>query len=270
MENLKKANKINRDNLQIQEIHKGILSIAIDSPKTLNALNMEIIGNLLESFKDAARDPDVKIILLTGKGKAFAAGADISSLVSFSPQQALDFSTRGNELMNLLEEIAKPIIAVINGFALGGGLELAMACDFRFAADNAVLGLPETLLGIIPGFGGTQRLAYIVGFPKAKELILTGRKLEASEALECGLVNRVFSKESLWDESVEFSKEMSHRSTNALALAKKTLNFTRNVPLSEGLCLENQAFYECFEHPDSKEGITAFLEKRSPEYGKKE
>ncbi len=270
MGNSKEADIIKRKHLQIQEIHKGILSIAIDSPKTLNALNMEIIGNLLESFKDAARDPDVKIILLTGTGKAFAAGADISSLVRFSPQEALGFSTRGNELMNLLEEIPKPIIAVINGFALGGGLELAMACDFRLAADNAILGLPETLLGILPGFGGTQRLTSIVGFPKAKELILTGRKLEASEALECGLVNRVFSKESLWDESVKFSIEMSHRSTNALALAKKILNVTRNVPLSEGLCLENKAFYECFEHPDSKEGITAFLEKRSPEYGKKE
>ena len=270
MDNSKEAEQNERNYLQIQEIEKGILSIAINSPKTLNALNMEIMGNLLESFKDAAGKSDVKVILLTGIGKAFVAGADISSLAHFSPSQASDFSTCGNELMNLLEEIPKPIIAVINGFALGGGLELAMACDFRFAADDAILGLPETLLGIIPGFGGTQRLPYIVGFPKAKEFILTGKKLEAYEALECGLVNRVFSKESLWDESVKFSKEMSHRSTNAFALAIKILNVTRNVPLSEGLCLENKAFYECFEHPDSKEGITAFLGKRSPEYGKKE
>lgn len=262
------AKREDNKHILIEEIHGGILSIVINSPSTLNALSRIIIGELQEAFKNAAKNPEVMVILLTGTGKAFVAGADISSLADFSPKQASEFSTFGNQLLNLIEEIQKPIIAVINGFALGGGLELALACDLRFAAENAKLGLPETLLGIIPGFGGTQRLVSIVGFPKAKELILTGKKLNAEEAFQCGLVNKVFSKETLWDESVYFAKDLANRSIYALGQAKKVLNSTRGLPLTMGLKCENKAFSECFEHPDGREGIKAFLEKRNPEYGK--
>ncbi|MDT8284695.1 MAG: enoyl-CoA hydratase-related protein, partial [Thermovirgaceae bacterium] len=178
------------------------------------------------------------------------------------------FSRSGYELFDLMEEIPQPILAVINGFALGGGLELALACDFRFAGEGVRLGFPEVLLGIIPGFGGTQRLVAAAGASRAKEMIFTGNKVDASTALAWGLVDRVFPEGRLWDESAAFAADLATRSQSALSQAKRVLNSTRNLPIQEGLRIENQAFSRCFEHPDSREGIRAFLEKRRPEFGK--
>jgi enoyl-CoA hydratase len=254
--------------LQLDDIGGGVISIAINSPRTLNALNGQIIGELKETFKSCGSDSGVRVIIITGRGKAFVAGADISELSGFTPEQAAAFSASGHELFDLMEDIPQPIVAAINGFALGGGLELSLACDFRFAAEGAKLGLPEVLLGIIPGFGGTQRLVSVVGLSKAREIILTGNRIDTASALACGLVDRVFQEDRLWDESLAFAKDLATRSSSALAQAKSVLNSTRNLPFREGLKVENSAFSACFEHPDSREGINAFLEKRKPEFGK--
>ena len=208
----------------------------------------------------------MRVIVLSGKGKAFVAGADITALSDFTAEQAAAFSAKGQELFNLMERISQPIVAVINGFALGGGLELALACDFRFASEDAQLGLPELHLGIIPGFGGTQRLVSVIGFSRAKEIILTGERINAAVALEWGLVNKVFPKDRLWDESLAFARSLAKQSYNALSQAKRVLNSTRNTPIQDGLKIENSAFYACFNHPDSREGIKAFIEKRKPKF----
>ncbi|MDO9508469.1 MAG: enoyl-CoA hydratase-related protein [Thermovirgaceae bacterium] len=257
-----------KNSLLVEDIGSGVLVLTINSPRTLNALDGQILQDLKGAFGVCAKDPKVRVVLLTGKGKAFVAGADISALSDFTPEQAAGFSRNGCELFDLMEKIPQPIVAVINGFALGGGLELALACDFRFAAEGAKLGLPEILLGIIPGFGGTQRLVSVAGASRAREMIFTGRRLDAAEALACGLVDRVLPAERLLDESKAFAMELATRSQSALAQAKWVLNSTRNLSLQEGLMLENQAFSRCFEHKDSREGIRAFLEKRKPEFGK--
>ena len=258
-----------KNSLLVEDVGGGVLALAINSPQTLNALDGQILQHLKDVLSAFAKDPKVRVVLLTGKGKAFVAGADISALSNFAPEQAAEFSRNGYELFDLMERMPQPIVAVINGFALGGGLELALACDFRFAAEGAQLGFPEIFLGIIPGFGGTQRLASVAGVSRAKEMIFTGNKVDASSALACGLVDRVFPEERLWDESVAFAKDLATRSQSALSQAKKVLNTSRNLPIQEGLRLENDAFSSCFEHPDSREGIRAFLEKRKPEFGKR-
>lgn len=252
--------------LVIENVAEGVLSVAINSPRTLNALNSRIIGELKDAFRELSLRPDVRAVILTGKGKAFVAGADISQLSGFTPGEASAFSNSGYELFQLIEEMSQPVVAVINGFALGGGLELALACDFRFAAEGAKLGLPEINLGIIPGFGGTQRLASIVGTPKAREMILTGNRVDAAWSLASGLVDRVFPEDRLWDESVAFAASLASRSSSAMSQAKKVLNLTRNYPVEKGLEIENKAFAACFDHPDSHEGIKAFLEKRKPRF----
>lgn len=252
--------------LLIEDAAEGVLAVAINSPRTLNALNARIIGELKDAFRDCAGRSDVRAVILTGKGKAFVAGADISELSGFTPREAAAFSSSGYELFQIIEEMPQPVVAVINGFALGGGLELALACDFRFAAEGAKLGLPEINLGIIPGFGGTQRLAAVAGISKAREMILTGSRVDAVWSLASGLVDRVFPEDRLWDESLAFARDLATRSSSALAQAKSVLNSTRNLPVQEGLKVENRAFSACFEHPDSHEGIKAFLEKRKPRF----
>lgn len=250
----------------VEDAAEGVLSVAINSPRTLNALNARIIGELRETFRECAARSDVSSVLLTGKGKAFVAGADISELSGLTPGEAAAFSRSGYDLFQIIEEMPQPVVAVINGFALGGGLELALACDFRFVAEGAKLGLPEISLGIIPGFGGTQRLASIVGISKAREMILTGNRFDAAWSLACGLVDRVFPEDRLWDESLSFAGLLAARSGSAMSQAKKVLNLSRNHPVEKGLEIENMAFAACFEHPDSHEGIKAFLEKRKPRF----
>ena len=254
--------------LVVQNLGDGILSLEMNRPGAMNALDGGAIKGLKDAFRDCASDRGVKVVLLTGKGKAFVAGADLSQLAGFGPKEAAAFSRQGYELFEIVESLPQPVVAVINGFALGGGLELAMACDFRLAGAGVQVGLPEVLLGIIPGFGGTQRLKSLVGLARARDLVCSGRRLGAEEALSWGLVDRVFPAERLWEESVSFAGELAKKSASSLEQAKRVLNATRNLPLEEGLEVENEAFARCFEHPDSREGIRAFLEKRRPEFGK--
>lgn len=254
--------------LVVQNLGDGILSLAMNRPGAMNALDGRAISGLKDAFRDCASDRGVKVVLLTGKGKAFVAGADLSQLAGFGPKEAAAFSRRGYELFEIVESLPQPVVAVINGFALGGGLELAMACDFRLAGAGVQMGLPEVLLGIIPGFGGTQRLKSLVGLARARDLVCSGRRITAEEAIAWGLVDRVFPAEQLWEESVAFARELAAKSASALEQAKRVLNGTRGVTLEEGLRVENEAFSRCFEHPDSREGIRAFLEKRRPEFGK--
>ena len=254
--------------LVVERLGDGILALAMNRPETMNALDGNLLRSLEDAFRECASDRGVKVVLLTGKGKAFVAGADLSQLAGFGPKEAAAFSRQGYELFRIVESLPQPVVAVINGFALGGGLELAMACDFRFAGAGVQVGLPEVLLGIIPGFGGTQRLKSLVGLARARDLVCSGRRIGPEEALAWGLLDRVFPAELLWQESVSFAGELAKKSASALAQAKRVLNATRNLPLEEGLEVENEAFSRCFEHPDSREGIRAFLEKRRPEFGK--
>lgn len=254
--------------LLVEDAADGIRVFTLNRPRSLNALSVEIIGLLKEAFTAAGEDPSVRVILLTGKGKAFAAGADLGALAGFTRDDAVEFSRNGYELFDLIESVRQPVLAVLNGYTLGGGLELALSCDFRFASETVQVALPEILLGIIPGFGGTQRLASVVGHPRAKDMIMTGRRLQAPEALEWGIFNRVFPKDTLWDESLVFAKTLAGLSKKALAEAKGVLNATRNMAVAEGLEMENDAFGRCFEHGDSREGIRAFLEKRKPDFEK--
>ncbi len=252
----------------VEDIGDGVWLFSINRPRSLNALNSEIVQQLKEAFNAASKSVSARIILLIGKGKAFAAGADVSALVNFTPEEAMAFSRSGYELFSMMEGASQLIIAVLNGYAFGGGLELALSCDFRFAAENVQVALPEILLGISPGFGGTQRLPSIVGNARAKDMILTGRKLDAAEALNWGLIHRIFPADRLLEESVSFAKDLATRSRNALACAKQVLNSSRDLPLQEGLEIENQAFGRCFGHDDSREGMLAFLEKRKPNFKK--
>ncbi|MFP4482124.1 MAG: enoyl-CoA hydratase/isomerase family protein [Thermovirgaceae bacterium] len=254
--------------LLVEDIGDGVRVLTLNRPRALNALSAEILGQLKEAFSAAGEDPSVRVILLTGSGKAFAAGADLAALAGFTKDEAVEFSRNGYELFDMIESVRQPVIAVLNGYTLGGGLELALSCDFRFAAETVQVALPEILLGIIPGFGGTQRLAAVAGHARAKDMILTGRRIEASEALEWGVLHRVFPKDTLWDESLAFAKTLAALSKKALAEAKGVLNATRNMAVAEGLERENEAFGRCFEHGDSREGIRAFLEKRKPDFEK--
>lgn len=254
--------------LLVEDLGDGIRALTLNRPRALNALSAETVGLLKEAFSGAGRDPSVRAILLTGKGKAFAAGADLAALAGFTADDAIEFSRSGYALFDMIEALPQPVIAVLNGYTLGGGLELALSCDFRFAAETVQVALPEILLGIIPGFGGTQRLAAVVGHARAKDMILTGRRLSAPEASEWGIFHRVFPEETLWDESLAFAKTLSGLSRKALAEAKGVLNVTRNMAVAEGLERENESFGRCFEHGDSREGIRAFLEKRKPDFEK--
>lgn len=241
--------------------------ITIDRPSKLNALNRETIGELHEAFKALASDPGVRLIILRGSGpKAFVAGADIAEFADFDVEEGKALSARGQrDLFDLVENLGTPVIAAINGFALGGGLELAMACHIRVASDNAKMGLPEVSLGVIPGYGGTQRLPMLVGRGKAMEMILTGGMIGADKALEYGLVNHVVAQEGLDDFCRELGARIVRNSPVAISYAIKAVNagFSSNKP---GYQAEIEAFGTCFGTDDFKEGTTAFLEKRPPEF----
>ncbi len=257
---------MNFDNVQITR--EGAMAfVIIDRPKKLNALNRATIGELHQAFKSLDSDPDVRLIILRGSGpKAFVAGADIAEFADFDEAEGKALSARGQrDLFDLVENLRTPVIAAINGFALGGGLELAMACHVRVASDNAKMGLPEVSLGVIPGYGGTQRLPILVGRGKAMEMILTGAMIGAEQALEYGLVNHVVAQEGLDDFCRELGARIVKNSPVAISYAIKAVNagFSSNKP---GYQAEIEAFGTCFGTDDFKEGTTAFLEKRPPEF----
>lgn len=248
-------------------IKEGLAIITINRPKKLNALNKQTIEELHDAFSILKDDISVKVIAITGSGeKAFVAGADISEFANFTVDNGGKLAAKGQELLfNLIENFSKPVIAAINGFALGGGLELAMACHFRIASDNAKMGLPEVSLGVIPGYGGTQRLAQLVGKGKAMELVMTASMIPAEEALGLGLVNYVTTPEELMPLATKLASKIMRNSLVAISGAIKAINanFIEGV---NGYEIEINAFGDCFGTEDFKEGTSAFLEKRRPDF----
>lgn len=245
----------------------GLAKITINRPKKLNALNNATIAELHEAFKVLDEDKTVKVILLTGSGeKSFVAGADISEFASFSEEEGARLAQRGQDILfDFVESLATPVIALINGFALGGGLELAMSCHFRIASENAKMGLPEVSLGVIPGYGGTQRLPQLIGKGKALELIMTASMISAEEAKEYGLVNYVVTQEELLPLAEKISSKIIRNSSVAIGNAIKAVNagFKDGV---NGFLVEIEQFGSCFSTEDFKEGTTAFLQKRKAEF----
>jgi len=245
----------------------AVLTITVDRPKVLNALNQATLGELDAAVDFAGRDASVRAVILTGAGdKAFVAGADINELKANTPLQAKEIARRGQRLFGRIERLGKPVIAAINGFALGGGLELATACTFRVASSHAVLGLPEVKLGVIPGYGGTQRLPRLIGLGRAAELILTGDFIKADEAQRIGLVNHVVAPEALLPETRKIVDRILQRGPLAVRYAIEALFRGPDMPLEEGLNLESNLFGLLTTTADLQEGMSAFLEKREPRF----
>ncbi len=256
------------DNL-IVEIEDSVALIKIDRPDALNAINTATLQELGDCFKSLSQNEKVKVIILTGEGKAFVAGGDISEMMKKNPIEAREFAHRGHQLLASIENMEKPVIAAVNGFALGGGCELCMACDLRIASDKASLGQPEVKLGLIPGWAGTQRLPRLVGPAKAKELIFTGESIDAETALRIGLVNRVVPHEELLQVSKAVAKKIAAMGPTATKLAKTCINRSMESDMYTGTTYEAEAFGICFSTGEPKEGISAFFEKRKPNWEKK-
>ncbi len=247
------------------EVSNHIALVTINRPEKLNSLNDETLNELENCFRDIKDDKEIYVVILTGSGeKAFVAGADISELSKLNIISAKAFAEKGQSVFNLIENLGKPVIAAVNGFALGGGCELALACHIRFASDRAKFGQPEVNLGIIPGYGGTQRLTRIVGSGPAAELILTGDIINAEESFRIGLVNKIFSPEELLSETKKIAEKISSKGQVAISLALKAIVSCDELSESEGQNLESSLFAICCGTEDFKEGTSAFLEKRKP------
>jgi enoyl-CoA hydratase len=244
---------------------EAVAIITVDRPEALNAFDVETLGALLVRLREL--DDDVRVVVLTGAGdRAFAAGADIKHMSELDVEEANAWGELGHEVGRLLETIPQPTIAAINGFALGGGCELALACDLRYAATNAKLGQPEINLGIIPGWGGTQRLARVAGIGLAKELILTGRTVDADEAYRRGLVHAVFEPAELMRKTLETARLLASKSPIALAAAKAAVNRALHGDHPGNLSHEGTDFADLFASDDAREGMRAFVEKREPRF----
>jgi enoyl-CoA hydratase len=243
----------------------GVAVVTVNREDALNALDVTTLTELRDRLRALADDAAVRVVVLTGAGeRAFVAGADIKYMSGLDPEEARAWGALGHETARLLETMAKPTIAAINGFALGGGCELALACDIRYSASRAKLGQPEINLGIVPGWGGTQRLARACGLGTAKELIFTGRTVDAEEALRVGLVNAV--ADPVLERSLETARELAAKSPLALALAKRLCNLALDHDLAESLDVEAAEFGALFASADAKEGLAAFVEKRAPNF----
>ena len=250
------------------ETRQGIGYVTLNRPRVLNALNQVTLRELGVCFEQLAQDDQVRAVILTGSGeKAFAAGADINELSTQTPAGGKEFSLTGQAVMNRIENLGKPVIAAVNGYALGGGCELAMACTLRIASETARLGQPEVKLGIIPGYGGTQRLARLVGMGRALGLVLTGEPITAQEALRIGLVNEVVPPAELLPRCEALAGQILANGPVAVRLAMEAVHRGLNTPLGEGLFLEATLFGLCCATEDMKEGTRAFLEKRAPRFG---
>jgi enoyl-CoA hydratase len=226
-----------------------------------------VVKDIQKALDEVESDPSIRVLILTGAGdKAFVAGADISMMVNLAPLQLREFSVALHDLGFRLEGFPMPVIACVNGFALGGGTEIAMACDFIYASETAKFGQPEINLGIIPGAGGTQRLPRLVGKGMAKELCMTGAIISAQEAKEIGLVNKVFPADKLWEETVKTARGMASKGRFSLMAAKRCIDRGYNLDLHAGCAVESDQFALCMASPDGKEGMSAFLEKRKPEF----
>jgi enoyl-CoA hydratase len=245
----------------------AIATVTINRPDALNAFNTELILELHKTVDELSEDDSVRVVILTGAGdKAFIAGADIAEMSEKDPPSAIAFSERGHKLCDAIQSMPKPVIAAINGFALGGGCEIALACDIRLASENARIGQPEVGLGIPPGWGGTQRLPRIVGVGRAKEIIFSGRHVDASDAREMGLVNAVHPQNQLMDEAYKLARVFLEKGPNALAASKKLINRTMETSLATGCMHEGKLFAESFGTDEQIEGMSAFLERRKPDF----
>ncbi len=255
------------NNLKVN-IENNIATVTIDRPKALNALNEEVLSELFECFTNLSLDEKVRAIILTGEGKAFVAGADIAAMNSMNPIEGRQMMMLGHSVMNLIESIEKPVIAAVGGFALGGGCELAMACDIRIASTKAKFGQPEVGLGIIPGFGGTQRLSRLVGPGMAKLMILGGKDImiDGQEAFRIGLVEKCVAPEELMDTCINIANSIIKAAPIAVGTAKTAINKGFNLPMQVASTLEIECFTAAFSSDDKTEGMTAFLEKRKAEF----
>ncbi len=253
------------EHLKIEE--KGNIAImTISAPKSLNALNSTILGEI-DEYLDEVENGGFRCLIITGDGeKSFVAGADISEMAPLGAQQGETFGRRGAEVFRRIETLPCPVIAAVNGFALGGGCELAMACDIRLCSDNARFGQPEVGLGIIPGFSGTVRLARLVGMGMAKQLIYTGKNIKADEALRIGLVNEVLPQAELMNRAMELAGQIAANAPLAVSAAKLCINTEYDMPAEDAIAFENRAFGLCFNTEDQKNGMQAFLEKGKCEF----
>ena len=254
------------ENVQLTVVD-GIATLVINRPKQLNALNKQTLSEINEAFESMRENDAVKVVVMTGSGeKAFVAGADIKEFADFSGVEGSELAKTGHlTVFNVIEEFSKPVIAAINGFALGGGLELAMAAHVRIASDNARMGLPETSLGVIPGYGGTQRLPQLIGKGRALEMIFSAKMIDASTALNYGLVNAVVPQEALRATAEKMAQDFMKNSIVAMGYAIEAVN-AGMLEGAIGYDVEVQAFGDCFETADFKEGTAAFLEKRKPQF----
>jgi enoyl-CoA hydratase len=247
-------------------VEAGVATLTFNRPDRLNALNAEMFREISAVFDQVRQNPDVRALILTGQGRAFIAGADIKELAESEALKAREISQIGQEVMSKVELLPIPVLAAVNGFALGGGCEMAMACDIIYASEEAKFGQPEINLGVIPGFGGTQRLARLVGLGLAKDLCFTGRTIDATEAKAIGLAARVYPAADLMKESLRAAKIMAQKGRFVMQTMKQVMDRGFGLELRSGLALEADAFGLCFAHPDAREGTTAFLEKRQPKF----
>ena len=251
----------------IFETEGAVAVIKFNRPKALNAINIDVVKDIQKALDEVESNPSVRVLILTGEGdKAFVAGADISLMVNFTPLQSMEFSVALHELGFRMEGLPIPVIACVNGFALGGGTEIAMASDFIYASEDAKFGQPEINLGIIPGFGGTQRLPRLVGKGMAKELCMTGALFSAREAKEIGLVNKVFPADKLWEETMKTAKVLASKGRFSLMAVKRCIDRGYDLDLRAACAVETDQFGLCMASPDGREGMTAFLEKRKPDF----
>lgn len=251
----------------IFEIKDNVAIIKFNRPKALNAISMDVVKEMHQALDEVEGNKSVRVLILTGEGdKAFVAGADISAMVKFDTLQLREFSCALHDFGFRMEALPIPVIACVNGFALGGGTEMAIASDFIYASENAKFGQPEINLGIIPGFGGTQRLSRLLGKAMAKEICMTGTMISAQEAKEIGLVNKVFPPDKLWEETMNTAKVLASKGTFSLMAVKRCIDRGYNLDLRSACAMESDQFGLCMASSDAKEGMTAFLEKRKPEF----
>ncbi len=256
-------------NIRIEKLEKGIAKLVLNRPHRLNTITIELLDELKRALDELSFDNEVRVIVITGEGKAFSAGLDLQAVGTdevLNPSVSMLLSAKGQEAFTAIEKTPKPVVAAINGYAFGGGCELALACDFRITAKNAQIGLTETSLGLIPGWGGTQRMAKILGIAKAKELIMFAKRLNGEEAEKVGLVNKAVDPEKFWDEVMEFATQLAESAPIALRLAKFAINFGYELPVEAGQTIEAAYFGITTSTDDVKEGFAAFFEKRKPEF----
>ncbi len=255
------------DDLVLRRDEGPVALLTLNRPKALNALNQPLLQRLAERLREVGADPNVRAVVLTGSGeKGFVAGADIAEMADYDAATAQHFALIGQGIFSRIASLGKPVIAAVNGFALGGGLELVLACDFAIASQKAKFGLPEVTLGVIPGFGGTQRLARLIGRQNALRWILTGDVHSAEEALRLGLVTQLVEPEQLLPVALEIAQRIATRGPVALAAARQVVDQGWDVPLADGLRKEAAAFGKLFRSQDQKEGMAAFLQKRPAKF----